>query len=138
MRKTVLISLALLGLSACASLEPEPCSAEWIEWRTSRVLDQFTATNAADLRELRSFSSTLSEGELGPLTALRIPAMIETFKDVAIAFRDEALPELNAAMDQCGNPQEWIPAFTELLEDQGLDDTILDWVELLGALVVDN
>ncbi len=131
MRTPLFISFALFGLSACASLEPDPCSPDWVEWKTSQILVTFTQSNVSDLDRLRQFSQRIGDGDIGPLTALRMPEMIELFKDLALSFRDEALPQLNAAAAQCGSPKVWLPAFTEWLEREGLDTTILEWVALL-------
>ena len=50
--------MAITSLSGCASIEPEPCSAEWIEWKSERVLHKFARQNRGLVRDLRKFSKT--------------------------------------------------------------------------------
>ncbi|MCF6329355.1 MAG: hypothetical protein L3J02_06110, partial [Henriciella sp.] len=84
------------------------------------------------------FPETLEDGNAGPMTMLRIPAMIEDFKTLATEFEHVALPELNAAIDQCGSAEKLIPAFTSFLRKEGVGEDVLEWVELLGAFAVDD
>ena len=96
MLKWIAASLSLSLLTACASLEPEPCTAEWVEWKTERVFSDFTRAHRSDLNQLRSFSETLADGDIGPMTALRLPAMTETFKELALAFRGPQLTQMGS------------------------------------------
>ena len=130
-----LTGLALLG--ACQTT-PEPCTTEWVEWKSERVLTSFARDNLSEVRRLRDFSETLQEDEIGPLVALQIPAMIEDFKVLAAGFEDTVMPELNAALDMCGGSQELAPAFVAFLEKEGVGEDVLEWVELLTALVSES
>jgi len=136
-RLTIIIA-SLTALGACATLEPEPCTAEWAEYKTEKVLSQFARSNYREVRRLKNFAATLEDGNIGPLTALKIPAMIEDFKELATSFEGQVLPELNAALDQCGDVQTLIPAFTVFLSREGVGEDVLEWVELLGAFAVEN
>jgi len=133
-RKTLLAALSISMLAACASLEPEPCTTEWVEWKTDRILTDFARANYSEVQNLKSFAQTLEDGDVGPLTALKIPSMIEDFKTLAADFEDRTLPELNAAVKQCGTPQELIPAFTAFLRKEGVGEQVIEWVELIGEL----
>lgn len=133
-RKTLLAALSISMLAACASLEPEPCTTEWVEWKTDRILTDFARANYNEVQSLKSFAQTLEDGDVGPLTALKIPSMIEDFKTLAADFEDRTLPELNAAVKQCGTPQELIPAFTAFLRKEGVGEQVIEWVELIGEL----
>lgn len=136
MRWTALLAgLALLG--ACQTT-PEPCTTQWVEWKTDRLLTEFASTNASEVRRLRDFSQTLQDDEIGPLTALKIPGMIDDFKTLASAFETSVLPDLNAAVEQCGGAQELAPAFVAFLRDEGVGEDVLEWVELLTVMVIDS
>lgn len=129
---------SLVTLSACATMEPEPCTSEWVEWKTERVLTSFARSNYSEIRRLQKFSETLEDGNVGPLTALKIPAMLEDFKELANSFESRVLPELNSAVAQCATPQAFIPAFTGFLRKEGVGEDVLEWVELLGAFVIET
>lgn len=124
-------------LSACAT-GPEPCTPEWVEWKSETVLKRFAISNYREVSRLRDFSKTLQQDEISPLVALQIPGMIEDFKDLANRFEDSALPELNAAAAQCGSAQELVPAFISFLRDEGVEEDVLEWVTVLSAFVVDS
>lgn len=132
--KSLLATMALVGLTACATMEPEPCTAEWVEWKTDRILSDFSRANSNEIRSLRSFANTLENGDMRPMTALRLPSMIEDFKKLAEDFEQRTLPELNAAVDRCGTPQKLVPAFTTFLRKEGVGEDVIEWVELIGEL----
>ena len=124
-------------LSACATT-PEPCTPEWVEWKSEKVLKRFAVSNYSTVSRLRDFSQTLNEDEMSPLIALQIPGMIDDFKQLASRFEKTVLPELNAAVDQCGSVQELAPALTAFLRDEGVEDEVLEWVELLTVMIIDT
>lgn len=133
------LTAALFGLamlSACATT-PEPCTPEWVEWKSEKVLKRFAVSNYSTVSRLRDFSRMLKEDEMSPLIALQIPGMIDDFKQLASRFEKTVLPELNAAVDQCGSVQELAPALTAFLRDEGVEDEVLEWVELLTAMIID-
>ena len=41
-------------------------------------------------------------------------------------------------MDQCGSVQELAPALTAFLRDEGVEDEVLEWVELLTVMIIDT
>lgn len=132
--KSLIAATFLITLTACATMEPEPCTAEWVEWKTDRIFTDFARANSGELRSLKTFAKTLENGKMGPMTALRMPSMIEDFKDLAEDFETRTLPELNAAVNQCGTPQQLIPAFTTFLRKEGVGEDVIGWVELIGEM----
>lgn len=126
----------LAMLSACTTA-PEPCTSEWVEYKTEKILTKFARNNYGDVRRLKNFADTLEGGNIGPLTALKIPGMIDDFKSLATNFEDHALPEINSAIGQCSRPEELIPAFTSFLRREGVGEGVLEWVEVLAAFAVD-
>ena len=131
----ILASLAVL--SACQTT-PEPCTPEWVEWKSEKILTRFALDNRGEVRRLRDFSQTLQQDEISPMTALRIPGMIEDFKILAAEFDRSVLPDLNAALAQCNSVRELTPAFVSFLRKQGVGEEVLEWVEFLSAFVVDT
>jgi len=130
-----LIGLAMLG--ACATT-PEPCTPEWVEWKSEKILKRFALANYSEVRRLRDFSQTLEGDDISPLVALQIPGMIEDFKVLANDFEADVLPALNAAVDECGSVQALAPALTQFLRDEGVGEDVLEWVELLTVIAVDS
>ena len=127
--------MAITSLSGCASIEPEPCSAEWIEWKSERVLHKFARQNRGLVRDLRKFSKNMEEPSA--LQMLQMASRIDDFKKLAVSFEKTVLPELNAAAAQCGDPATFIPAFTQFLRDQGVEEEMLKWVTTFGAIAIE-
>lgn len=120
-------ALGALLLSGCAALEPEPCTPDWVEWKTDRITDGFVREYRPELRELATFSQGLENPS--PLLLIQMTARLSDFQVMAEAFRDDIVPELKSAIDQCGSPTGFATAFTSILEEQGVSETVLDWVE---------
>ena len=128
---------ALVLLTACTSA-PKPCTPEWVEYKTDRILGEFARIHRNDVNRLRDFASALQDDEPSPLLMMQIPARIENFKDLARDFEAQALPELNAAIDQCGDPQVLVPAFTSFLRKEGVGEDVIEWVEVLAPLALER
>ncbi len=133
MRHLSIFVAAGLALGACAT-QPEPCTAEWVEWKTDKIMRNFGLANYSSINKLKDFSEDL-RGEPGPLTMMRLPGMIEEFQELALDFQQDAWPALEEAASQCGTPEKLVPAFITFLEDEGVDGKVLEWVELLSELV---
>ena len=121
---------ALAALAACASLEPEPCSAEWVRWKTDQTLQPFAREHRGMIDALRDFSTGLEEP--GPLTIMRIAARMEDFRRLAEDFQSDVMPELEAAVRQCGTSAEFVPAFADFLREEGVEEEMVGWIELIG------
>lgn len=134
--KYLAAALGFAALGACASLEPEPCSADWIQWKTEQTLKPFAAEHRGLISDLRGFSKNLDNP--GPVTMLRMASKLDDFRDLASDFQDGVMPELRLAADQCGSPAKFVPAFTTFLRDEGVEEDMLAWVETLGALAVEQ
>lgn len=127
--------MAITSLSGCASIEPEPCSAEWIEWKSDRVLHKFARQNRPLVRDLVKFSKNMEDPSA--LQMLQMASRIDEFKQLAVSFENTVLPELNAAADQCGDQATFIPAFTQFLRDQGVEEDMLKWVTTFGTIALE-
>ena len=136
MRRLIAASAGLIVLTACASYRPEPCSTEWVEWKTERVLSKFARQHRTVVNDLREFSHKLENP--GPLTLFQMAARVEDFKTLAEDFEAAVLPELRSAVDQCGTPEKFIPAFTGFLRKEGFDEKMLEWIDTLGEVAAGN
>ncbi|GAB5459767.1 MAG: hypothetical protein Hens3KO_27970 [Henriciella sp.] len=128
----------LIGLMTACTTVPDPCTPEWAEYKTERVLQSFASDHRGEVRRLKSFADTLEDGEIGPITAMRIPGMIEDFKVLAGDFENTALTEINLALEQCGTAEMLVPAFSRFLRKQDVGDSVIEWVKLLGAMLVET
>lgn len=129
-----LAALCLTGVSACVT--PEPCTAEWVEWRTDKVLTRFARANSSTVNALRDLSGNIEEP--GPLLAMRIAMVVGDLDDLTEDFNRIVLPELNSAIAQCSQPREFVPAFTQFLRKEGVGEDVIQWVEVLGYMAVEQ
>ena len=128
-------SLALLGVSACASIEPEPCTADWVEWRKDQVLGTFARENRSTINLLRGLEKDLQNPSA--FTALKIAAATDDIGDMADSFANRVVPEIQASIRQCSaDPLRATQLMAEFLEDQGVNDDVVAWVWTLGAIGV--
>ena len=127
------LALCLLPLTACATMEPEPCTAEWIDYRTDKVLKKFASRNRALINDLRRLAP--EDGDLNPFVALQLARNSDKLRVFAESFNDIVLPELEAALDQCGTREEFVPAFTKFLQQEGVSDEALEWIVPFIALM---
>jgi hypothetical protein len=125
----------MLPLSGCMT-QPQPCTPEWVEWKTDRVLERYARSNADTMRALRDASEDFESG--GAIMAVRMATLADDFLALARDFDRIILPELNDAVRQCSEPRNFVPAFSEYLRREGVDDDIIGWVELLGYVAIDR
>lgn len=123
--------LVASSLGACATA-PEPCTTEWIDYRTDKVLKRFAYENRSLVSDLRNLLR--ADGEVDPVQAILLAAKAEDLRDFAISFKRIIIPELESAVGQCGRKPEFIPAFTEFLRKEGVSEEALEWVGPIMAL----
>ena len=124
------------ALAACASLEPEPCTSDWVKWQTNEITSDFRRDYGEQIRDLAQFSRQLENPS--PLLLLQMSARVAEFQDMATNFSDTVMPQLRGAIDQCGTPTKFVSAFSGLLAEQGVDATVLEWVEDTALLIEKN
>jgi len=128
-------SLALVGVSACASIEPEPCTADWVEWKKDQVLGSFARENRSTIRLLRGLENDLANPNA--FTALKIAAATDDIGAMADSFANRVVPEIQNSIRRCSaDPLRATQLMAEFLDDQGVDDDVVAWVWTLGAIGV--
>ena len=130
--RSALAAMALASLGACAT-QPEPCTTEWVQYRTDRILGQFAMENRGLVNDLRRL--TREDGKVDPVQSILLAAKAEDIQRFARSFETGVVPELNAAIEQCGRHENFVPAFTEFLRKEGVPDSSLQWVAPILALV---
>ncbi|MEM1286695.1 MAG: hypothetical protein AAGH43_15020, partial [Pseudomonadota bacterium] len=78
----LLAATLMATLSACTTT-PEPCTAEWVEWRTETVLTKFARSNFTRINRLRKFAKTVNEGDVSPMAVLAVPSLISDIQVLA-------------------------------------------------------
>lgn len=123
---------AILAVSACAT-QPEPCTAEWVQWKSEKVLRSFAIQHRGFLRDLQKMEGQFDSPSL--LAVARIARIADDAGDVIEGFNEDVLPELQLAYEQCGSVEKLMPAFTKFLRQEGVDDKTIQWVEGLATFV---
>ena len=129
--RTSLFCVAALLLTGCATIEPEPCTSEWVEWRTSQITDSFSRQYRSELLDMRRFATRLENPS--PLILLELTSRLEEFRTIATDFSGNVMPELRSAVDQCGTPTQFATAFSGFLEGQGMPETVLSWIDEIAT-----
>ena len=80
---------------------------------------------------MRRFANRLENPS--PLVLLEMSSRLEEFRTIATDFSSNIVPELRSAVDQCGTPTKFATAFSGFLEDQGMPDTVLSWIEEIAT-----
>lgn len=119
------------SLGACATA-PEPCTTEWIDYRTDKVLKRFAFENRSLVSDLRNLLR--DDGDVDPVQAILLAAKADELRNFATSFERIIIPELESAVGQCGQRPEFIPAFTEFLRKEGVSEEALEWVGPIMAL----
>jgi hypothetical protein len=133
-RMKKLLAIPALFLAACAT-QPEPCTAEWFDWKTQRFFDEFVGDHREDIVELRGLTANLNteDRSLGNIAVLASAAG----KAISLGsdFLNDTVPEINSAISQCGTTPKATQLFASLLRREGFDERSVKAVESLGALL---
>lgn len=132
-RLTGAAALAATLLSGCASLEPEPCTPEWVDFKTEQITRPFVSKYRSEIRTLRDLSGDLDNP--GPLTTMRLIGQADTIADMFEDFQDSAVPEIEAAVAQCDSPRMASQLLVSMLEREGVEGDVINWIEALGVLM---
>lgn len=123
---------AVALMSACAT-QPDPCTPEWVQWKSEKVMKSFAFEHRGFIRDLRKIEGNLKDPN--PLVMMRLIGLADDVADVVEDFQADVMPELRAAYNQCGSVDKLMPTFTKFLRQEGVSEDTLKWVEGLGALV---
>jgi type IV pilus biogenesis protein CpaD/CtpE len=132
--KIVILSFGLVALAGCASVEPKACTAEWVDYKTEKVLKTFAYNNRGMINDLRRLQG--KDGDIDPFVAIQLASKTKQIQKFADTFQTIVVPELEMAVDQCGN-EKLVPAFTEFLRGEGVGEETLEWVAPLIGLMQD-
>ncbi len=126
---------AALMLPACASLEPEPCTAQWVDWQKGQIFDSFTQEHRSAISTLRTLEGDLQQPDM--LTAFRLAGLIGDMRKMGEDFGTRVVPQIEAALSQCAAPGEASALLSDMLRREGVGEDVLVWVDTL-ALVMER
>lgn len=125
-------AIALAGMTAACATAPEPCTAEWIDYRTEQILRRFAIENRGLVSDLRQL--TKDDGEIDTVRAILLAAKADDIRKFANSFNTIIIPELQESVSQCRSDADFVPAFTEFLRKEGVSEEALKWVGPILAL----
>lgn len=124
-------------LSACAT-SPEPCTAEWFDWKTERILGDFVYDHRRQINDLREQAPLMfgAEGGLEQIapTSLLVLTAIGALQ-LVVDFADDAWPEISDAVAECASAPDASRLFADMLRREGVDDRAVRAIEDLGGLM---
>ncbi len=133
----VALAIACLpAMSGCASM-PEPCTAEWVHWKTERFVADFVRGHQKQFADARN-SAAMFSSIGGPDTSGNIPILVLTAAGVitlATDFMSDLWPEVSDALSQCDTSPRAAQLFASILREQGVDERAARAVEDLGLLL---
>ena len=94
-------------LASCATLEPEPCTAKWFDWKTERILGEFVYDHRKQIDDLRDVAPTMfgPEGGLEAIapSSLLILTAIGALQ-LTLDFAQDTWPEVEQAIGSVPPP----------------------------------
>ena len=129
--------LALPVLSGCNTM-PEPCTAEWFDWKTERILGGFVYDHRKQIDDLREQAPRMfgPEGGLEQIapTSLLILTAIGAL-DLVVDFGNDAWPQITDAVSECATAPDATRLFADMLRREGVDGRAVRAIEDLGGLM---
>jgi hypothetical protein len=124
-------------LSGCATT-PEPCTAEWFDWRTERIIGDFVYDHRRQINDLREQAPRIfgPEGglkQIAPSSMLILTAIGAL--DLVVDFAGETWPEITDAVAECSSAPDASRLFADMLRREGVDERAVRAIEDLGGLV---
>ena len=125
-------ALATCPLAACVTA-PEPCTQEWVEYKTDHILGEFASDNRGLINDLKRITN--DEGDLNTFATMRLMSRTDDLQNFADSFQNVVPPELELALVECGQSEQFAPALTGFLRDEGVDEEALQWVAPIIGLM---
>jgi hypothetical protein len=134
-RLTLAVLVAGFGLSACAAVEPEPCTADWFKFQGRAAFSEVRTELADVIRDLKTVARDLDRPEITPFAAVRLIGALPKLQRLFEAYQMSVEPRLQRIATECQRPEEVRKALVTFLEDEGLEDvatTFEGFAALLG------
>ena len=137
MKSIAAAMLALPVLASCATT-PQPCTSEWVDWKTERIIGQFVVDHRDQIGKLREIAPVMfgPEGglqDIAPTSMLVLTAIGAL--DLVLEFGSDAWPQITDAVAECAAEPDAAYLFAGMLRDQGVDERAVQAIERLGNIV---
>ncbi len=137
MKRAIAAGLAaiVLGASGCATT-PEPCTSEWVSWKTERLIADFVREHPKAFNDARNASSLLAGADTDASSNVTMMVLTAAgLVTLAADFMGDVWPEVDEALSQCSTSPRAAQLFASILRDQGIDERAAQAVERLGLLL---
>ncbi|OYX49831.1 MAG: hypothetical protein B7Y90_06120 [Alphaproteobacteria bacterium 32-64-14] len=138
MMKSIAAGMMALPLMAGCATAPQPCTSEWVDWKTQRIIGQFVAGHGKQIGELRDIAPIMF-GPAGGLQDIAPNAMMVLTAigalDLVLEFANDAWPQITDAVAECAADPNAAYLFANMLRDQGVDERAVAAIERLGNIV---
>ena len=137
MKRVIAAGLVAMILGAGCATTPEPCTSEWVHWKTERFVAKFVNDHQKEFRDARN-SAALFAGAGGLDTSGGIPTMILAaggMISLASDFMTDLWPEVRDSLSECDTAPRATQLFASILREQGVDERAAKAVEDLGLLL---
>ncbi len=132
MRFTLVLLAFPFILLACAT-QPDPakvCTAEWIQPRTERAMNDIERTSSSAMKSLRKVGETYARGKTpGPLQLLRLSSSMKRLEREVKNGR--GIRDLKTLARTCNDPSLITNSLTGFMKEQGLPDNMINFVTQL-------
>jgi len=137
MKSIAAAMLALPVLASCATT-PQPCTSEWVDWKTERIIGEFVVDHRDQIGKLREIAPVMfgPEGglqDIAPTSMLVLTAIGAL--DLVLEFGSDAWPQITDAVAECAAEPDAAYLFAGMLRDQGVDERAVQAIERLGNIV---
>ena len=137
MKSIAAAMLALPVLASCATT-PQPCTSEWVDWKTERIIGEFVVDHRDQIGKLREIAPVMfgPEGglqDIAPTSMLVLTAIGAL--DLVLELGSDAWPQITDAVAECAAEPDAAYLFAGMLRDQGVDERAVQAIERLGNIV---
>lgn len=134
--RILLAAVAVLGVSACASMEPKPCTPEWVEWKKERVFNEFAREHRQEIENMRKMVAAFVKDE-GPDRGFNAATLQFAMSGLGVLrligdFAESAVPAVREGIEKCGSSPRTAQLFADMLRKEGFDPKAAEAIESLG------
>ena len=137
MKSIAAAMLALPVLASCATT-PQPCTSEWVDWKTERIIGEFVVDHRDQIGKLREIAPVMFGPEGGLQDSAPTWMLVLTAigaRDLVLEFGSDAWPQITDAVAECAAEPDAAYLFAGMLRDQGVDERAVQAIERLGNIV---